>query len=114
MRFSSLSLAAGVLPLVCADLTTIISPATGWGTWQGWGVSLAWWAAKFGTETALADLFFTTKTTTFNSVSTPGLGLNIVRYNAGATSFNAATDGSVIVESPDIITSRLIDTYWID
>lgn len=115
--YTALSLWAVVILLLkfaSADLTTTISTASDFGTWEGWGVSLAWWAAKFGQRTDLADLFFTTNSVTFNGVATPGLGLNIVRYNAGATSWNTAPDGSTLVESPDIITSRLIEGYWLD
>ena len=103
-----------LLSNVAADSTTTISPATGWGTWEGWGVSLAWWAAAFGQQDDLADLFFTTDWSVFNGVSVPGLGLNIARYNAGATSYNTDPDGSVIVISADIITSRLMDGFWLN
>jgi hypothetical protein len=51
-------------------------------------VSLAWWAKKIGARTDLADLIFTTKTTTFNGQSVSGLGFNIARYNVGACSTN--------------------------
>jgi galactan endo-1,6-beta-galactosidase len=110
----------GLLPLLLlvssssADLTTTISTATTYGTWDGWGVSLAWWAAAFGDQDVLADLFFTTDWTTYNDVSVPGLGLNIVRYNAGACSWNADPDGDTMVVSPDIITTRQMDGYWLD
>jgi galactan endo-1,6-beta-galactosidase len=96
-----------------ARVTTTISPTTNWGTWEGWGVSLAWWAAQFGQEDTLADIFFTIDWIVFNSVSIPGLDLNIVRYNAGASSWNTY-DGSSMVVSPDILTSRQVDGYWLN
>src|SRR5438876_6209702 len=31
-----------------ADYSTTINPQTTWGTWEGWGTSLCWWANVFG------------------------------------------------------------------
>ena len=103
-----------LLPLAAANVTTTISPSTSYGTWQGWGVSLAWWAAQFGQRDDLADIFFTTDSTTFNGVSVPGLGFNIARYNAGACSWNTESDGSTMVVSPDITSSRQMDGFWVN
>ena len=33
----------------------------GFGVWEGFGTSLAWWAVAFGDREDVADLFFTTK-----------------------------------------------------
>ncbi|KAI1322732.1 glycoside hydrolase [Xylariaceae sp. FL0255] len=108
-------LLAGV-PLVLADETTTITPGTTWGTWEGWGTSLAWWAKAFGDQTEFADIFFTLDNVTYSTtgVTLPGLGLNIVRYNAGACSSNADADGDYMVESPDIEASRQMDAFWTD
>lgn len=106
-----------VLPLlaaaavVVADTTTTINPSTNWGTWDGWGTSLAWWAKKFGNHDDLADIFFTTRTTSFSGTNVPGLGLNIVRYNAGACTTNSI-NGEAMVVSPKMIPSRQVDAYW--
>ena len=57
-------------------------------SFDGWGVSLAWWANAFGEaeqSDALADLCFTMKTLSLEGAPVPGLGLNIVRYNIGAS-----------------------------
>jgi len=97
-----------------ADETTTINPTANFGTWEGWGTSLAWWAKAFGTQTALADIFFTRNTVSFNGQSLPGLGLNIIRYNAGASSTNKDPDGDTMVVSPDIKASRQMDTFWLD
>jgi galactan endo-1,6-beta-galactosidase len=99
--------------VITADTTTTINPDTNWGTWEGWGTSLAWWAAAFGTRDDLANIFFTTSSVTYNGASVPGLGLNIVRYNAGACSWNTI-DGDSMVVSPDMIASRQVDGYWVD
>lgn len=99
--------------LAIADETYTISSSTNWGTWEGWGVSLAWWAKVFGTRTDILNILFSTSSTSYNSASVPGLGLNIVRYNAGACSYNTY-DGDSMVESPNIVPSRQIDGYWLD
>ncbi|KAI0099593.1 glycoside hydrolase family 30 protein [Nemania sp. FL0031] len=96
-----------------ADLTTTINAASNYGVWEGWGTSLAWWAAAFGDRDDLADAVFSLGTVSFNGATIPGLGLTIVRYNAGATSSNSV-NGESIVNSPKIIKSRLIDAFWID
>ena len=36
-----------------------IDPSNDRGTWEGWGLSLAWLANLFGEDTKLADAFFT-------------------------------------------------------
>lgn len=108
-----LTIAIGNCPLAVADETTTINPNSDWGIWEGWGVSLAWWAAAFGTNDNLADIFFTLDTTALGSQNLPGLGLNIVRYNAGACSWNTA-GGETMVVSPDMIASRQMDGYWLD
>ncbi|KAK0630383.1 glycoside hydrolase superfamily [Bombardia bombarda] len=106
----TLSLAA-LATTASADLTTTIDPSSNRGTWEGWGTSLAWWAAAFGSRDDLADAFFTTKTTTLSGTSVPGLGLNIVRYNAGASS-TTSYNGSSMAVSPKMIPSRQIEGYW--
>lgn len=111
--FSQLLLAGALARLAAADETWTISTSSDWGTWEGWGVSLAWWGKAFGNRDDLADIFFSLNTTTFNSASVPGLGLNIARYNAGACSNNTFSDTSMVV-SADITASRQIDGYWWD
>ena len=108
-----LTLAIGNCPFTLADMTTTIDPKSNWATWEGWGVSLAWWAKAFGNRNDLADIFFTLDTTVFNNQNVPGLGFNIVRYNAGACSENNISS-NVMVVSPDMITSRQMDGYWLD
>lgn len=93
--------------------TTTINPTQSFGTWEGWGVSLAWWAAKFGDQEDLASLLFSTEWTTYNGVLVPGIGLNIVRYNAGASSWNTYDDTSMVV-SPNMISSRQVEGYWLN
>ncbi len=64
----------------------VVNPSEARGTWQGWGTSLAWWGQAIGNSSSqdlFADLLFTTKTVDFFGQPTPGLGLNIVRYNIG-------------------------------
>ncbi|KAK1464542.1 endo-beta-1,6-galactanase [Colletotrichum tamarilloi] len=98
---------------VAADTTSTIDAKSNRGTWEGWGTSLAWWAKAFGTRDDLADIFFTTKTTTFGGASLPGLGFNIVRHNAGACSTNSINGESMVV-STKMMKSRQMDGHWVD
>ncbi|KUI66445.1 Endo-beta-1,6-galactanase [Cytospora mali] len=108
-----LYLAGAFVALAVADETYTINATTNWGTWEGWGVSLAWWAKAFGDRDDLADIFFSLDNTTLGSQTLPGLGFNIARYNAGACSNNTYDDTSMVV-SPDITASRQMDGYWWD
>lgn len=103
----------GTSAVVQANKVVSVDAASNWGQWEGWGVSLAWWAKAFGQRDDLADLFFTTASTTVNGQQLPGLGFNIVRYNAGASSTKAYGGVSMVV-SPKIMPSRQIDGYWLD
>lgn len=94
-------------------ITVQPDPGVNYGTWDGWGVSLCWWASVFGQREDLADLMFTTKATRLDGVTLPGLGLNIARYNAGACSTNAV-NGEFMQRSPNILASRQIAGYWLD
>ncbi|KAL7939377.1 glycoside hydrolase family 5 protein [Trichoderma chlorosporum] len=96
-----------------ADTTLSVDPSSNWGTWEGWGVSLAWWAKAFGNRDDLANVFFTKNNQVINGQNLPGLGFNIVRYNAGACS-NNSYDGSSMVVSSSIEPSRQVDSYWLD
>jgi galactan endo-1,6-beta-galactosidase len=96
-----------------ADYTTTINPQTTWGVWQGWGVSLCWWANVFGTRNDLADIVFTTNYTTLNGQSLPGLGLNIARYNAGGCNTNSI-NGDAIQFSTNMPDFKKIEGYWLN
>ncbi len=90
-----------------------IDPAKGQGTWAGWGVSLAWWAAVHGDRDDLADALFTMQPVTINGGTLPGLGLNMVRYNVGACSWNEI-DGRKMVKSKIIFRYRQMEGFWLD
>ncbi|MEV7324295.1 beta-1,6-galactanase [Streptomyces sp. NPDC093970] len=96
-----------------ADATIAVSPSTSYGTWEGWGTSLAWWANVFGARDDFADIFFTTRSTTYDSTSLPGLGLNIARYNLGACSWNSV-NGESMAASANIPAFKQIEGYWQD
>ncbi|GAM24747.1 hypothetical protein SAMD00019534_079220 [Acytostelium subglobosum LB1] len=98
---------------VAAATTTYFNPAINWGVWEGWGTSLAWWAQTYGDNTVLADVFFTTSNVTYQDTELPGLGLNIVRYNAGASTWVEAF-GHKMVVSPNIHRSRQVEGYWLN
>lgn len=113
LHTSMLLIASLLLGAVYADVTTTVDPKTTWGTWEGWGVSLAWWAKAFGDRTDLASAFFSTALTEVDGNILPGLGFNIVRYNAGACSYNTVNGSSMVVSSK-ILKSRQMDGYWLD
>ncbi len=96
-----------------SGLTAQVSPSTSRGTWEGWGTSLAWWAQQFGDRDDLADLMFTLDTVTYQGTALPGLGLNIARYNAGASSWNSI-NGQTMVASPNIKRATQMEGYWLD
>ena len=66
-------------PIVFAVL-----PSQTYGTWEGWGVSLAWSGVVWGSSVPLADALFSLQDAVQmpdGLGAVPGLGLNIVRYN---------------------------------
>jgi hypothetical protein len=86
-------LAALALATLAHSSVLVLSPHNTYGTWEGCGVSLAWWANVMGTSTSLADLAFNLSAQPVpitlagqGQVLLPSLGFNIARYNAGATS----------------------------
>jgi hypothetical protein len=96
-----------------ADTTITVDPGTSYGTWEGWGTSLAWWAGVFGDRDDFANLFFTTNTVSYGGTSLPGLGMNIARYNLGACSWNSV-NGEAMVASPNIPRFKQIEGFWQD
>ncbi|GKT42944.1 endo-beta-1,6-galactanase [Colletotrichum spaethianum] len=110
---SAVALGLASISFVAADTTVTINAKSNNGVWEGWGTSLAWWAQAFGDRDDLADIFFTTTTVNFSNVELPGLGLNIVRHNAGASSTTPVGSDSMVV-SPSIKPSRQVMGHWID
>ncbi|MCX2925283.1 glycoside hydrolase [Streptomyces sp. NEAU-W12] len=96
-----------------ADATIAVDPSAAFGTWEGWGTSLAWWANVFGGRDDFADLFFTTRSVPYGGRTLPGLGLNIARYNLGACGWNSV-GGETMVQSPNIPGFKQIEGYWQD
>lgn len=94
------------------DVVTI-NPSVSWGSWDGWGVSFAWWAKVFGDRKDVADMLYTTGTVNLEGQKLPGLGLTIARYNAGACSENEV-DGRKMVVSKIITPFRQIEGFWLD
>jgi len=98
---------------VRADYSTTIRPQNTRGVWEGWGVSLCWWANVFGYRNDLADIIFTTNHTSLNGYNLPGLGMNIARYNAGACATNAIGPDTMQV-SPNIPAFRQMQGFWLN
>ncbi|MEU9784237.1 glycoside hydrolase [Streptomyces phaeochromogenes] len=96
-----------------ADATLSVNPGTSYGSWEGWGTSLAWWANVFGARDDFADIFFTTKSVAYGGRTLPGLGMNIARYNLGACSPNSV-GGQSMVASPNIPAFKQIEGFWQD
>jgi galactan endo-1,6-beta-galactosidase len=92
---------------------TFVDPSVNHGIWEGWGTALCWWAKVLGNRDEIADLLFTTRTVDFNGAKLPGLGLNIVRYNAGACGWNEI-DGRKMSASKTILPFRQIEGFWLD
>ena len=117
VRLLSCALLSLVLPPASAQVEAKVvlplDPARTQGVWEGWGVSLCWWANVFGDRDDIADLLFTTKETSFAGETLPGLGMTIARYNAGACSWNEI-DGRTMRESENIPTFRQIAGFWLD
>ena len=90
-----------------------LDPSSTQGTWDGWGVSLCWWAAVFGDRSDLADALFTTKAVRIENELLPGLGLTIARYNAGACSWNKIGERQMKV-SKIIHRYRQMEGFWLD
>ncbi|WP_432042472.1 glycoside hydrolase [Streptomyces cadmiisoli] len=103
-----------------ADSTITVDPSKTYGTWDGWGTSLAWWAKVFGNSAEYADVFadllFTDKTVSYMGSAVPGLNLNIARYNLGACSWNTVARGSgtVRMDPGRIPWHKQIAGFWLD
>jgi len=95
------------------DGTATLDPTTTWGAWEGWGVSLCWWANVFGDEDILADLTFTMDYGQLGGQDLPGLGLNIARYNVGGCAWREV-DGQSMQVSPNIPHFKQIEGFWQD
>jgi galactan endo-1,6-beta-galactosidase len=100
------------LPVAHADYTATPVPTTTWGSWDAWGTSLAWMGKAFGNQTAVADVLFGTTPTTFNGTSVPGLGLNFVRYNAGACGVGSVGGQSMVIIN--LNPAKQIQGYWLN
>lgn len=96
-----------------AGFTVKVNPAENRGVWEGWGTSLCWMGNVFGENNDVADFLFTMKMPTFKGKTAPGLGLNIVRYNAGACSWNEV-DGRKMKVSKIIRKYRQMESFWLD
>ena len=86
-----------------APVAIAILPNSSFGSWEGWGVSLAWSGVVWGSSAPLADAIFSLADAVElpNLGAVPGLGFNIARYNVGGSS-NKSADGNRIVYSKNI------------
>lgn len=100
-------------PLPAEPVKVALDPAARQGTWEGWGTSLAWWAAVFGDRKDLADALFTTGEVTVGDDVLPGLGMSIVRYNAGACGWRKIGEREM-KKSKIIHRYRQMEGFWLD
>lgn len=98
---------------VQADATWSVSPTVTVPRWEGWGTAVCWWGHIWGFRTDFANVLFTTNTVTLNGAQLPGLGLNIARYNAGASLTNFIQKDHMQV-SPNISAARQMPGYWLN
>ncbi|KAL1892295.1 hypothetical protein Cpir12675_004581 [Ceratocystis pirilliformis] len=106
-------LAASTLQLAAAEVKIKVDPAITYPGWEGWGTSLAWWAAVFGDRDDLADAFFSLKETKLNDQTIPGLGFTIARYNAGACTKNQVNNVGINITT-NMIPSRAMEGFWLN
>ncbi len=90
-----------------------IDPSQTFGVWDGWGISLCWWANVFGNNNDILDLAFTVKSVSIAGTSLPGLGLNIARYNAGGSAWREAGNATMVASS-NIPKFKQIEGFWQD
>lgn len=90
-----------------------IDPGQKLCTWEGWGTSLCWMGNPFGEREDLADLLFRTTSVKIGSETLPGLGMTIVRYNAGACG-PGEVGGRSMVLSKAVLPFRQIEGLWLD
>lgn len=112
MKLPALLAAMLCLASPAAETVTIDRTRTG-ETWEAWGISLAWWAAVYGDRDDLADALFTREPVRLAGETVPGLDLNFVRYNAGASSWNEI-DGRTMGVSDIIFRYRQMEGFWLD
>jgi galactan endo-1,6-beta-galactosidase len=87
-----------------APIAFAVLPSQTYGTWEGWGVSLAWSGVVWGSSVPLADALFSLQDAVQmpdGLGAVPGLGLNIARFNVGGSS-NATAGGDRMQLSPNI------------
>ena len=111
-----LAAAAAQHSRAAAPVSVKILAQTTYGEWEGWGVSLAWWAAVWGNSVPLADAAFSCADAVAVpgvQIALPGLCFNIARYNVGGCS-NASAKGETIVYSPNIPWWKQGRAFWLD
>ena len=90
-----------------------------YGVWEGFGVSLCWWANVFADHDDVVHAAFSAEASTNVSLSNgsiaavPGLMFNIARYNVGASSNTALANGSKMIASPNIPPWKQIEAFWV-
>jgi len=112
-----IAIAAPTLATLSTATTVRLDPSVQYGMWEGWGVSLCWFANVFGGRDDLAAALYSTANTSVEltghagSETLPGLGFTIARYNAGGTAY-APVDGAKVQLSPAFPAWKQIQGFW--
>ena len=103
---------------------TVQITSTSLGTWQGFGVSLAWAGNVFGGRLDIADALFTTNKSVplTEGITVPGLGLQLARYNVGGSarlsdppiSLPGHSTPVKMVWSPNMPAWKAIEAFWLN
>eukprot|EP00927_Polykrikos_kofoidii_P053993 TRINITY_DN4849_c0_g1_i1.p1 TRINITY_DN4849_c0_g1~~TRINITY_DN4849_c0_g1_i1.p1 ORF type:complete len:513 (-),score=90.95 TRINITY_DN4849_c0_g1_i1:1-1539(-) len=99
--------------VVDLDRTIVVSRLKFVTVWQGWGVSLDWWANVVGDDDTLAELLFDRKKRRLSGTLLPGLQLNIVRANLGGSGFRTYKNQQM-QSSPNIYNYKRVQGFWQD
>lgn len=99
--------------LIAAQGPTVTIDPTKARPWEGWGTSLCWMGNVFGRRSDIADLLFTMQPVSMCGERLPGLGLTVVRYNAGACA-PGEVGGRRMVLSKNVLPFRQMEGLWID
>jgi len=102
-----------ILLLATQTASIAVNPTQVLTRWEGWGTSLCWMGNAFGGREDVCDLLFSRKEVAIEGKLCPGLGLNIVRYNAGACG-PGEVDGRKMTLSSKVLPFRQIEGLWLD
>lgn len=103
-----LGLALDLCQLVSAeDQSTTIDPTSDWGTWEGWGTGLSWWAVALGFSEEAADVAFTLNKTMLFTEEVSSMWYSLVLLSTTPVSLFFAMSGRTKRKLRTALESRL-------